>query len=228
MSELWKPEQQEVPGRLFTPARRRQAVVVARDAATRTCSIKIQGDATQHDSVVALSHYVPRVNDTVWCLQDAGNWLILGGQGTPAPAVRIRRTADFTHNSTGNELAVTFPSGSVDQVYDPHAIFATANNTRLTSPWPGVWHVDGGGVWPSIVTGRRYFALRKNGTSKIKEGEALSATGFAFAQGVSTDIDLAAGDYVELLAFQNSGGNLALQAFADHSIVFTMHYVGPT
>lgn len=211
--------------------RRRQAEVLARDAAAKTCSLKIMGDDTQHDGVVSLPHYVPRVGDTVWCLQEDISWLIIGGQDTLVPSVRIRRTADFTHNSSGAELAVTFPAGSVSETgeeYDTDGLFDTAQNTRLTASWPGLWSVTAGGVWASNATGRRYLKIRKNGTIDLKESGVPTVAAVAFGNPPpSTQIRMIAGDYVELMAFQNSGGNLALQSFANHSVVFEMHWAGP-
>lgn len=98
--------------------------------------------------------------------------------------------------------------------WDTDAMHSTATNTsRITATTAGVYHVAGIVQWAASTTGQRFAGLRKNGTTTAAPNEGRVG-GFAPAGTtvpaleVVNDVVLAVGDWVELLAFQDSGASL--------------------
>lgn len=84
------------------------------------------------------------------------------------------------------------------------------NNSRYTCQIAGIYRIKGHVVFNSNITGGRSGRIAKNGTviqgSESYESQAVATFGqSAYAE---TVISLAFGDYVELQAFQSSGGAL--------------------
>jgi len=96
-------------------------------------------------------------------------------------------------------------------------MFAAAQPTRLTCRVSGVYWVIGQVSFNQNSSGRRVTILRKGGSLQIG---LQTAGGYSDAPShviASTLVQLEEGEYVELLAYQNSGGNLAVKALADYS-----------
>lgn len=119
--------------------------------------------------------------------------------------------------------AITFDS----ERYDTDSIHSTSSNTsRLTCKTAGKYHISTSLGYASNTTGRRYSQFRVNGTAIIALAETdCQAVGFAH-HAFSTSYDLAVGDYVEVLAYQNSGGALNVVAASNYSPEFMMERVG--
>lgn len=123
------------------------------------------------------------------------------------------------YNSTNQTLTsatgalITFNS----EHYDTSSIHSTSSNTgRLTAPVAGYYLISYVGEFASNATGFRQILIAKNAAGVYGAGTSLAA---ARSTGVGSDapivqvthtVLLAAGDYVEAFAYQNSGGNLAL------------------
>lgn len=116
---LWTPPPAEViPGSLYSPARRRQAVVTAVDVATSTCTLNVAGDATSHAGINILGGYLPKAGDTVWCLQDGPDWLVLGAQQPAGAALGIvAAPATSTAATTGVTTTETKDGGVGDYAF---------------------------------------------------------------------------------------------------------------
>lgn len=89
----------------------------------------------------------------------------------------------------------------------------TTNNTRCTVPTGlgGLYTVVGSVQFAGNTTGERLIQLRVNGLTtynSVNSQATNPATTGVLALQVTDDIVMVAGDYVELLAYQNSGGNL--------------------
>ena len=132
------------------------------------------------------------------------------------PSVRVRNDAAITL-STGVSTALTFNT----EVFDRWGMHSTASNTsRITSVVSGMYFVGGCARFAANATGSRSILVRKNGSSNIAfHREQALATGVAVVT-ISTFIDLDVGDYIELEATQDSGGNLDVDSTADYSPVF--------
>lgn len=196
------------PSAQFVLARRRQAEVLARDSATKTCSLKIMGDATQHDGVLSLPHYVPRVGDTVWCLQEETSWLIIGGQSTELPQCRISSASVRTTTNGAAEIAFDFAGGAVDIDTDGMAEIA---NDRINFNWPGKYLVGAAVRHESAVAGgtRRVADIAKNGsflsTNNVVRRDVVNL-GQPDWHVISMIDTFAAGDSIQLGIFGGNAG----------------------
>lgn len=125
------------------------------------------------------------------------------------PQARVYSSGAFSHNSSGNVLAITFdserwdwhPAGYTEQ----HS--TSSNTSRLTCRVAGLYEIGGWLAWDTNTTGVRYGYLRLNGSTTLAIEGGLSATAAGgYYMNLSTLWRLSVGDYVELAAFQNSGG----------------------
>jgi hypothetical protein len=109
--------------------------------------------------------------------------------------------------SNNTDQALTFD----EEAYDTDAMHSTASNTsRITiaTGKGGYYEFRWTGLWASNNTGNRRLKLRKNGSTEY-QSSALTVKGDGLT-GIATSIVVSAnaGDYFELLAFQDSGGAL--------------------
>lgn len=107
--------------------------------------------------------------------------------------------------------------------YDTDTYHDTAtNNSRLTAPTTNKYRVGGGATYAASASGsRRELWIRKNGTTTLaRDGRPPTGGSVDCSVTVSWEGELAAGDYVELLAVQDSGGALNVLVLADYSPQF--------
>jgi hypothetical protein len=108
----------------------------------------------------------------------------------------------LTTGTTG--AVVTFTSEEVDT----DGIHSTSSNTsRFTIVTAGRYRFIGQVGFASNATGQRGAFLQKNGT-RVTTTRHQATNGVSHYQQVTDEILCSAGDYVELLAMQSSGGNL--------------------
>jgi hypothetical protein len=86
----------------------------------------------------------------------------------------------------------------------------STNNTRFTVPSgkAGYYQVSGAGYFALNGTGKRDFALAKNGTT-IFYNTIVPNAGVYVTNQLNYTLYLNVGDYIEFFVAQNSGGNLA-------------------
>ncbi len=187
------------PLRPSPASRRRQATIVARDPATRTCSINLAGDTTKLDGYTCLPSYVPRVGDTVWVDQLGTDYLVIGGQGTELPKAKMKTTgtqsagalAKFTQFGGGAGGTVVY-----DTDFDGTNTMASQTNDRITIRWPGKYIV-GFKTWVQSNGNleRKITEIQLNGT-RVGRFEVKTDTDLG---GTWTDeFLLANGDFFEL------------------------------
>jgi hypothetical protein len=178
------------------------------------------------------------IKDATLTGADIGNNTLLSadlanGAVTPAkfgtiPAARATKTT-VQSIPTAQATALTFD----DEDFDTGRPFGlhspTTNNTRLTAPISGVYQVSAGVGWDDNDTGNRILGLRLNGGACCPSAASfmLAATsGFETRQNVSDMLKLSAGDFIEAMAEQTSGGNLsAVNSIG--STFFAMAWIGP-
>jgi hypothetical protein len=147
---------------------------------------------------------------------------------TPRPSARVYNSATISTTS-GAFTALTFNT----ERWDTDEIHSTSSNTgRLTCVTPGIYSITGHVLWAANATGQRIVQIRLNGSTYIGGGDRrMAATGGALtAQNAVTTHRLAAGDYVELVALQESGGalNVATPGANDPmSPEFSMTWISP-
>jgi len=175
---------------------------------------------------------VPYVANTAW----ADN----AGGGTPITAAKLNVVEDgitnahlmaavrVTHNTSqsiasGSLVALAFNTERFDQAGGASSTQhdTVTNNTRLTCRYAGVYQISGCVLFGASAAGAgRALEVRLNGTTVIVlQQDAPSA--FA-SMSVSTLYSLAVNDYVELLAFQDSGSAMTIASSGNYSPEFAM------
>lgn len=126
---------------------------------------------------------------------------------TTKPACQVGRSSMWTHTSSGNTQAIPFDQ----EEYDVGGCHSTVSNTtRIYAPDAGRYLMTFVAGWEGVPAGRRLWHFVKNGSVQLAQTElAMSSTGECSGD-LAVVRRLAAGDYVEVLAFQDSGGNLQM------------------
>lgn len=135
-------------------------------------------------------------------IRDVTNFLLA------RPILRCRQTVSQNVTTGGAAQGVTFTTEDVDS----SGMHSTSVNTsRATAVYPGWYRASGEVSWPASATGQRVVGWAVNGTGV--NGADTSMQGFATLsnrQAARTIlVFLNVGDFLELTAFQNSGGTLA-------------------
>jgi hypothetical protein len=116
-----------------------------------------------------------------------------------------RNTTQTLTNGTFTTIQFNAEEYDTDTFHDN-----ATNNTRLTVPSTGYYLLSGKLSYDANATGQRRLAFIVNGGTDYY-GQAVSEnTGGSIPADVTTThvINLTAGDYVEMVGHQNSGGNL--------------------
>jgi hypothetical protein len=139
--------------------------------------------------------------------------------------VKVTRTTDQSIPNLGGGTMVAFTAETFDT--DNWHDNAT-NNSRITCPTGkgGTYMVIGWVAWASGAGGtQRTVGLMKNGVKVVSADQPIgyaSPVGM-FAQDI---IALAAGDYIELMTYQTSGGSLNLDV-SNFAPCLSAIYLGP-
>ncbi len=144
-------------------------------------------------------------------LRDNVAWM-----ATDSPACRAYKSTNFSHNSTGNWLAITLDS----ERFDNASFHSTSSNTaRFTVPASagGKYLVGAAAAWDTDTTGERMIGMGLNGTATWAAVQSLPANGVICAIAVATVYPLAAADYVQMAGFQNSGGTRTVTSAGNYS-----------
>lgn len=149
-----------------------------------------------------------------------GGWTLASVAGFVPAAARVNRTTNQSI-PTGVATALSFDAVR----FDNSSLFNLANPTRLTASTAGRYIVGGGVDFLANATGYRQVMIRINSGTVLAlvtqpGNQATSNPDAEFA--VCTLADMAAGDYVELLVTQTSGGALNCQVLAGRSPEFYM------
>lgn len=128
------------------------------------------------------------------------------GGGPDFSGVKVARSADLSI-AGGTDTAISWDAESwdTDSYHD-----TSVNPTRLTVPKAGYYNIAAKAHWATDTTNQRLVGYRLNGGTTVWLGICAAVTNFGTVQSVSVDRLLAAGDYVEIMVHQNSGGALAL------------------
>lgn len=128
-----------------------------------------------------------------------------------------------------NSAAISFASGADTPLtfgserWDTDNIHSTTVNTnRLTATTAGKYLIAGHVQFANNSTGFRFIYIRLNGSTTIAATTSGSSPVNNMYLSIAVHYNLAATDYVELLAFQNSGVALDINATANLSPEFGM------
>lgn len=139
------------------------------------------------------------------------------------PACRVYNNANISTTSGASALALTFNS----ERYDTDGMHSTSVNTdRITINTAGLYVITADVWFASNATGRRAAFVNLNGIVTIT-GLVISATnGDDTDMNLATTYKLAAGDYLQVLVQQNSGGALNVRGVGNVSPEFSATWVG--
>lgn len=144
------------------------------------------------------------------------HWQRVGGFGVAMMAAARLTTAGAV--SLANNVLTVIP---FDTVRFNSGEWVVATPTRITAIVDGIYSVSGSVSFSPNSTGQRKLSIRQSGTLEIASEQVVNASASLPTNlTVSTITELLAGDYVELSALQNSGGNLSLLKSTNYSPEF--------
>jgi hypothetical protein len=113
--------------------------------------------------------------------------------------------------------------------YDTASVHNNAtNNSRLTAPVKGIYAVTAQVYWQATPTGRRIVYLTRNANpDPIAVDDTQSSDSGFVGQELTTQVQLAAGDFVQAEVRQTSGGSLNVIGGASFSPEFSMTWLAP-
>jgi hypothetical protein len=150
--------------------------------------------------------------DFTWITPSAGGSTFVG-------CLASTRAAQTISNNTFTAINLA------TEAYDTDSIHSTSvNNTRFTIPSGkgGYWLFYATGAFDSLGAGFMQTRFYKNGSSTGPLSASGAASGSSGLTGTSITqvINVSAGDYVELVLFQNSGGSEPIQVSGGEDYVF--------
>lgn len=152
-------------------------------------------------------------------VRDQQEWLL--GSGTNAkPSCRVYNSANISHTTSGTWQVVTFDS----ERWDTGGMHSTVTNTsRITIPTGcgGKYLIGYNLGFATNTSGLRGAQVYVDGSIVIEHQltDTVSAS-YSWLLSGSTLASLSAGQYIELRAWQNSGGALNIAANSNYSPEF--------
>lgn len=146
--------------------------------------------------------------------------------GIPSLATVPHARVSLSNSQTISDSALTAISWDNEQ-WDTDSMFDISSPTKITFPVAGLYGVTGGVRYDPSATGVRIARIRLNGSTVIAD-DARSTAGSAVRTSCvpSTQWRFAVGDYIELLTYQTSGGNL--DVFAGSEVHLSAAYISGT
>lgn len=160
--------------------------------------------------------------DVWWDLEYGVTATIYQGREIDVSQAVAARVANSAAQTTTTSVSLTLSFDTVR--YDPWGMHAAANPTRLTCKVPGIYDIGAAIQFVANATGNRSMRIILNGTTELaRMGTPGSAGGLGVSPlNISCQTQLNVGDYVEVTAFQSSGGNLDVSVVAQSSPEFWM------
>jgi hypothetical protein len=143
----------------------------------------------------------------------------IGGSSTPVGARVYRNAVQAIPNNANTAISLT------TERYDDGNLWVIGSPTRLTAPSDGIYIVTAALAFDANATGVRTAWIRLNGATLLGGQRVAAFASFEAVLTVATIWEFTAGDYVELVAFQNSGGNLNAVSLAAYSPELAMQKI---
>jgi hypothetical protein len=185
---------------------------------TNSSAATVTIDANSTELIDGVQTLVISAQYHAYVLCAAGQWQIIA-EYQPFIGCRVFNNGIVTiPNNVDTAVAFDNESSDSDTMHDN-----AVNPTRITFRTDGKYAIWAQLQFDNNSTGRREIRIRRNGTAIVLQRieNALSATVHPIQ--VSHMAEFVNGDYVEVLAFQNSGGNLNIAAA---QAVFMVSYQG--
>lgn len=156
----------------------------------------------------------------------AQGWISYMPNGGPKANLRQTVTQSIPNNAF---TTMTFDAEDFDNLSGHDTV---TNNSRYTVPtgWGGKYILGGGACFEINATGARGCAWAKNGALINGSQMMIPSSGSLLTTLIparSLEVQLAAGDYIELQVYQNSGAALNSAVSASAQSNFTIRYDGP-
>jgi hypothetical protein len=147
------------------------------------------------------------------------------GGSLGSASIKTTNAQSLANNTLTAVTFVTASGGSVE--WDDTSYYNNANPTRLTAPATGKYRVSGSISYASNATGVRYLLFKLNGTTLTGAGQIDIGANPGDTTIISSSalVALNSGDYLELIAFQNSGGSLALSLGGGRTATFSLERI---
>lgn len=184
--------------------------------------------ADDHHAQDHASEHITGGGDIIPDAESGGDSGLMSGASLAALEALVASTgiAARAYNSgalTISNNSLTWLTFSSTRDNSTDGMHSTSSNTgRLTAPVAGWYLITAAIRWASNATGVRQLYLRANGSTYIDtvNQDAVGTTNTR--QTIATLYYLAANEYVEAAVYQNSGGNLDVDASAAISPEFAM------
>lgn len=200
----------------ITPTATSGTTITASDENSRNNTVASTYNAHGHTDITQ----VGTITSGTWTGTAIGT--SYGGLGASVPGARVYNDAAISLSNDTN-TALTFNT----ERFDNDTNHSTASNTgRLTATTAGKYIITGHVIFDSNATGRRSVDIRLNGSTQIATINYDIDSAISHAMSIATIYDMAATDYVELMAYQNSTGSLNVNATLNASPEFSMIYLG--
>lgn len=134
--------------------------------------------------------------------------------------VRVRRTSTTTLFST-TMTAIGWQA----ERYDTDSMWTSGTPVRITITTAGKYVITGNVQFAAFI-GTRGLQIRRSGSEIIAYVDDVTTTSVVRTIGISTIFDLAAGDYLELMANQSSAGAVNLNVVASYVPEFMAQRIG--
>ncbi len=149
---------------------------------------------------------------------------VLGWDGSGVPVSQSRESARAFNSgnvSVPNTAWTIITLNS--EHWDHNDLHSTVSNTgRLTAAVDGLYLIVAQIRWASNGSGIRGLRIELNGTTEIGKVQDDPSGAGATIQDATTIYPLDAGEYVQMLGFQTSGGSLNTDRIVDHAPEFMM------
>lgn len=141
-----------------------------------------------------------------------------------APHCTIYNSANISIAVSGTAQALTFDSEVVDSG-NMHSVSVNTSRINIPAGGTGIYLLNGACRFAANATGYRQLEFRVNGVTTIHLHRELNAgAGGPSYVSIGCIYPLTAGDYVELLAAQSSGGALNAEAVGTYGIQFSAQW----
>jgi hypothetical protein len=148
------------------------------------------------------------LTSAIWNASVRDNIIFLNAYGPEAARAEVTNSAT---QSIGNASATALAFNTENA--DGFAMHS-GSGTRLTAPagWAGWWLVAGAVNFAANATGLRNLAIIADGSFTVAAITTAAISGLDHQVAVSGIVRLPAASYVELFAYQSSGGALNVQS----------------
>jgi hypothetical protein len=146
--------------------------------------------------------------------------------GTTFVGAKTYKTGADQTISNNTVTAITWDA----EYYDTDTLHSTSTNTsRFTVPSGkgGKWAIQASLFYNGSAVGERRIRVYKNGTFESDSRDYFGGSGATqFSIALSNVFDLVATDYLEIYAYQNTGGNLGVVGSSGGETFCSFYYLG--